>query len=351
MLRQLARLTRPVPRAGRRAIAIAVYADEQDRPIPARETGEEGVACVDDAARALALYCALWRRTRAPQLLREAEGLLDFLLYMEVAPGRFANFIHDWDGQRNLEGPTSSGDGLFWNARALRGLATATATGIPSAADAYGRALAATSDEPTGGDIRAIQARALLELPEGLAGSELRGRLVRWCDEIAALREGEVLLDNRHERPVHLWAHAQEGVLAQAGRLLRREDLVQVARRSAKVVFVPTIVAAFDRPVVQPDAVASAVFAMDALGEATGDARYKELAALARAWFAGRNSANAPVYDPVAGRVADGIDNGVVSRRSGAEANIVAAESLLTSSAGASHRDVGGAYSVSNSGE
>lgn len=328
MLRQLARLERPIPRAGPRAFAIAVYADEHDRPVGARETGEEGVACVDDAARALGMYAHLWRRTRVPWLRRKVDGLVEFLAYMEIAPGRFVNFIADWDGERNLGGPTSVATGPFWNARALAGLAAAASIGIAAAAAAYARALEATSDEPTGGDVRAIQVRAVLETRGPASEPALRARLTRWCDEIAALQEGEVLLDNSVERPVHLWGHLQESALAAAGTLLGRPGLVDIARRSAEVVFVPQIRSAFDLRVVQPDAVANAVLAMDALAAATGSARYAELAALARAWFDGRNTAGAPVYDRKAGRVADGIDDGVVSRRSGAEANIVVADVL-----------------------
>ena len=52
MLRQLARLTRPVPVAGPRALTVAVYSQADGQLLDARETGVEGVACVDDAARA-----------------------------------------------------------------------------------------------------------------------------------------------------------------------------------------------------------------------------------------------------------------------------------------------------------
>ena len=47
-----------------------------------------------------------------------------------------------------------------------------------------------------------------------------------------------------------------------------------------------------------------------------------ELAALARAWFHGRNAAGEPVYDRLRGCVFDGIDGNRVSRNSGAESNI-----------------------------
>jgi len=75
--------------------------------------------------------------------------------------------------------------------------------------------------------------------------------------------------------------------------------------------------------------VASCIYSLDRLSEATGDERWAALASDARAWFDGRNAAAAPVYDRRRGRVADGIDQGRVSENSGAESNIVAAEALL----------------------
>ena len=72
-LHHLRRLTRPVARAGPLARATAVYSEPVDahgnlppEPRSARQTGFEGVACVDDAARAIVLYSGIWRRHRLP---------------------------------------------------------------------------------------------------------------------------------------------------------------------------------------------------------------------------------------------------------------------------------------------
>ena len=78
-----------------------------------------------------------------------------------------------------------------------------------------------------------------------------------------------------------------------------------------------------------PYDVASCIYSLDRLHEATGEQRWAALASDARAWFDRRNAAAAPVYDRRRGRVADGIDEGRVSENSGAESNIVAAEALL----------------------
>jgi hypothetical protein len=80
---------------------------------------------------------------------------------------------------------------------------------------------------------------------------------------------------------------------------------------------------------VQPYGVASVAYAVERLHAVTGDPRFSDLATHARAWFDGRNTAGRPVYDRDAGRVHDGIDDGVLNPHSGAESNIVGAQALI----------------------
>src|SRR5438132_1222694 len=220
-LRQLARLTRPLPAAGPRACAISVYADGDDLTLAARDKGFEGVACVDDAARAVVLFLDLWRETGDDRLREWATGLLDFVLFMQGRDGRFHNFVRSWDGT------------------------------------------------------------------------------------------------------------IKEGVLADAAIVLDRPDLLAIARRSARALIVPEIERGFRRPTVQPYSVAAIVYVTDRLHVATNESVYATLRDHARAWFDGRNTAGLPVYDRIAGRVHDGVDDGHVSEHSGAESNIVGAQALF----------------------
>ncbi len=158
---------------------------------------------------------------------------------------------------------------------------------------------------------------------------ELRADLETWCEELAACRHEGVLFDDPDQREPHLWAHVQEGALADAGTYLGRADLVAVARESALRYLAPVIESGFDLPTVQPDGVASAVFGVDRLAAATGERRFAQLAEHARAWFDERNPATRPVYERAAGRVHDGIDAGVLNEHSGAESNIAAAQALF----------------------
>jgi hypothetical protein len=333
VLRQLARLARSVPFAGERALAIAVYGDAANQLVPAREAGYEGVACVDDAARALELYCDLWQATQLPWTLRWCEGLLDFLLAMQQEDGLWINFIVDWDGTPNRQGPTSVAGGAFWQARALLALSRSSRTisderigvalqrGLPHMVEA--------TDVPS--DVRALHILTAISLLEdGGDDDGWRDLLGRWSDEVMSCRDGDTLLNSVSEsgRP-HLWGHIQEGVLAEAGDRLGRDDLIGAARRSAELVFADAVATGFDLPRTQPYDVASTVFVMVRLGAVTGALEYQAAADNARRWFDGRNPAGARVYDRSTGRVADGVDGRTVSMHSGAEANIVAAQTLL----------------------
>jgi hypothetical protein len=332
VLQQLARLTAPVPAAGPHARAIAVYADDADQVACAADRGYEGVACVDDAARAAVLFCDVWATTRLPYAAARARSLADFLIYMQDDDGRFVNFISDWDGTRNLAGPTSFAGGGFWQARGTRALAKLwMVLGDERAHERLLRALPQirkAADVPA--DVRAIHAHMASELVRVGAMPQLRADLERWADELASCRSGAVLLDNPDQEVPHLWAHVQEGVLAEAGALLDRPDLLARARESALAYLAPLVESGFDAPSMQPYGVASAIYSLDKLETVTGDALFADLATKARAWFDGRNPARLPVYDRRAGRVHDGIDDGVLNRCSGAESNIVGAQALLT---------------------
>jgi hypothetical protein len=188
VLRQLARLTRPLPAAGPGALGVTIY-DHPDGAVIARESGLEGVTCVDDAARLLSVVCDVWERMRLPWLERWARGLLDFVLWMQEPDGTWLNFVTDWDGDKNQHGITSRAGQNFWQARALAGVArAATVLSDAGAHEAYERGLACAAGDEAPPDIRALHLATLLRTTEpDLALAR------RWADEIASCREGEVL--------------------------------------------------------------------------------------------------------------------------------------------------------------
>ncbi|MDE3194206.1 MAG: hypothetical protein KGN00_11010 [Chloroflexota bacterium] len=312
------------------AVAIAVYADERDVPISAADRGHEGVACVDDAARALVLLCDVDAATGIPVIRAWAAGLLEFLLYMQGSDGRFLNFISDWSGHRNADGPTSFAGGGFWHARGVAGLARACRTfDDPRARSGVVSGMAHVRGASAPANVRALHILTAIDLMRSGIMSDLRADLEAWCAELVACRRKGVLFDDPDQTEPHLWGHVQEGALAEAGAFLGDDELIDVARESALRYLVPLIDAGFDLPTVQPYGVASAVLGVERIAAVTGEPRFARLAERARAWFHERNAAGQAVYDRAAGRVHDGIDAGILNQHSGAESNIMAAQALL----------------------
>jgi hypothetical protein len=335
VIRQLRRLTRSVPAAGPGALALATYAEARDGAYElhaAAEQGFEGVACIDDSARAATLYCAVWRRTGRIWARTTAEGLLRFVAYMQDEQGRFANFILDWDGHRNLTGPSSFLGGGPWTARAMHALASGAATfGAAEYAERFERGLAWLDRSTSYLDVRAGAILAVLEYRAATGATGAAKRALAWAEEIAASRLGDLLPDVPGCPDIHLWGHMQEAALARVGQAFDRMDLVDVARAGVDSLFVPRVARAFEAPTTLPFDVSCAVLGLSAVAEATGQARYAKEADLARKWFRGRNAAHRPMYDRRRGLVYDGIDDGSINPNSGAESNIEGALALFDS--------------------
>ena len=336
MLRQIERLTRVVADPVHGAHAIAVYAQpagESLVPHAAAEPGFEGVACVDDAARAVVLYCSLWRAWRMDSARAAAYRLLRFLALMQDADGRFCNFIVDWSGRRNDSGPTSYPGGAPWQARAVHALACAIDVFGPAEWEERFALAQRWIDQPTPFlDVRAVHVLAMLDHWRTTGSAASAERAIAWSDEIAAHVDAGRLLNAASEtRSIHLWGHLQERALAETGCAFDRADLVACAGASAEALLLPAVDGAFAFTPALPFDVSSTVAGLSAVARATGDERYAAAAVQARLWFLGRNVARQAVYDARGGRVFDGIDRGQVSRNSGAESNIEGALALLSS--------------------
>jgi hypothetical protein len=333
VLRQLQRLTRPVPALAPGATAIAIYAEAGSgslEPRAAAESGFEGVACVDDAARAAFLYTRIWERARLPWARAAAAGHLRFLFAMQEPGGGFVNFILDWEGRKNRDGPTSHAGGPAWTARALHALARgAAALGSEECAARFQRGLACLDEPFPYLDVRAVAVLGALDAWGATADPRLAARAIAWSEEIAAARIGDLLPDAAGNADTHLWGHFQEAALARTGMAFGRMDLVEAARRSADVLLLPAAARAFRAPTVLPFDVSAPIAGLDAVHVATADPRYAAAASLARAWFDGRNQAGRPVYDRRRGLVHDGIDGERVNANSGAESNIEGALALF----------------------
>lgn len=369
-LDHLRSLTLDVTVGARPARAVALYAEAPDyRPAgsPARD-GFEGLACVDDAARAALVHLREYERSRDPRARAEAIGLLAFVGAMEQGDGEFVNFV-DAQGRPNRKGPTTEKAFSYWGARALWALAEAV------------RVLGAT--DPDVAALRPVLDRAVARLGRDVAAGRLAGGSTTATAEallgLVALQRAEpaparaaliaataaLLVPLARGDPAvapwgaridpgagewHAWGARATQALAAAGGLLGRRDLIDAARSEADGLWARCLLAGAVPAAVSPGGQLRAypqiayglspiVEGAFALAEATGDRRYAVMAGLAAGWFLGANAAGTAIYDESSGRGFDGIDRPSaegLNRNAGAESTI---ESLLAMSAVAAEPD------------
>ena len=111
---------------GKPVRVVSLYAEAPDYRLvgsPARD-GFEGIASVDDAARAAVVYLRDFEITGDVRSRDEALGLLAFISAMEQGDGEFVNFI-DSAGRLNLNAPSSRKSMSYWAARSIWALGEA----------------------------------------------------------------------------------------------------------------------------------------------------------------------------------------------------------------------------------
>ncbi len=326
MLRQLWRLSRNLEIEGKPMSAPAIYAEYHGRAWhveQARESGYEGVACVDDAARLSVLLLRAYERYRLPWALEWARGNLEFVLYLQQSDGNFVNFILDWQGHPNTTGPTSRPGGTPWLARALWALATAyRVTGESRYMERYEAALSVLPEDIDHADILAGVVFSLIEFHGARPNPGRLDLMEQLCGRIYNCRRDGLLLNHEQESVPHLWGYVQPAALCRSARILDAPEWIRVARETVMQRLAPVVEGGFPLRRVMPYEVSSTVLNCDALYEATEDTRFADLAAQARMWFHGRNSVSAAVYNQELGMVFDGIDGDQVNVNSGAESNI-----------------------------
>ncbi len=336
MVRHLRRLMRPISVGNTPALALAVYRVRRNNrwcSTPAKETGYEGVACVDDVARAAWLFLDVWEQYALEEARSYAEGFLEFTRAMQQPDGRFANFVRNWGGRCNLSGATSYPGGPHWTARAVMALARSVAV-LQKEEDLERIRRVWPHLRDTGSIhspvVRSLHLLAALQLERATGDQEWLHDVRDWAEEILACRDGQGQLRNDPTSPsFHLWGHIQPAALALAGARLKWPQYVDAAEHSTRLVLEPIVRRGFALPQVLPYDVSSVIFSLKTLFQVTLREEYRELLHLARAWFRGRNLAGQPVYDAYRGLCHDGIDHGAVNQNSGAESNIEGAFALM----------------------
>ncbi len=333
----------------------------------------EGIACIDDSARAALVYLEDYERTRDPASLDKARRLLNFVLYMQAEDGQFYNFILDRAGTINKTGNTSFKTSGWWAARAARALGAgyrvlhsidpAYASSLEQAfqriRDVWAQEVAGSYGKynqvhavnvpawliADGSDVTSIAVLALLEYDRAADGQDAptRDLLAKLCEALSAYQAGD---DRNYPFGIHpdsaaspfswhAWGSTQVFALARAGQQLSRPEWVASAQREADAFYARLLagsmvgewgVLPFTFPQIAYGT-DSIIQGLIALQQATGDDTYGKLAGLAAGWFYGNNAAGFPMYDPATGRGYDGLlgpSSFRVNMNAGAESTIEA---------------------------
>jgi multiple sugar transport system substrate-binding protein len=346
--------------AGHPVRVVALYAEAPDyRPkgSPARD-GYEGIASVDDAARAAVVYLRAYEQTGDSSVRREALGLLSFITSMEQGDGEFVNFI-DPQGRLNRAAPSSRKSMSFWAARSLWALGEAARvlgpsdSAVQSMRPVVDRTVERLARDVDNGKLIGGSATATAEALLGLLSlqrAEPSPRIASLASSTALLlvplARGNVQTapwGARVDHPGaewHSWGSRSTQALATAAVVLNRPDFAAAARQEADGLWARFLLAGRFPGEVSPDGtpkwfpqiaygIGPIVEGYLALADATGERRYATFAGLMAAWFVGANPAGVAMYDEKSGRTFDGIDGPSpvrLNRNAGAESTV---ESLL----------------------
>jgi hypothetical protein len=334
---------------------------------------DEGIAAVDDAARAAVAYLRHYAHAQDPHSLRQATLLLRFLFYMQADDGGFYNFI--WpDYSINLNGSTSNNDYFnWWAGRAVWAMGYALRVFSENEVEAeLQRQLAQRLDRAIvkanryvtaansyqirygfrvpasgwllgdGADFSAEMALGLSHYFQATQNSSARVLLEKLSDGIAACQLGDAVQfpfglfisspDNIHLW--HAWGGRQMMALAAAGSVLSRTDWITAAEKAADQFYLYLLTSewlaeinpSFEMYSQIQYGTASAVQGLAALYQATANRKYAQWAGLLGSWWLGNNLAGVAMYDSTTGRCFDGIDPSGVNLNSGGES---VAEGLL----------------------
>ena len=368
-------LTERVALAGDSVSIVHIYANSPDyRWESAAESGPEGIACVDDAARAAVMFLRSYELRGDAESLERARGLLKFVMHMQSGDGEFYNFIRA-DHTVNVSGKTSFKSFGWWGVRGLwamamggrvfrardslfsRRLTERVSLMIPlvsASLKEYGITRKVSGYTiprwllyESGADVTSELLLGLLEYRKGGADGSVDVLIRELAAGLLVMQDGDGKrppygLHRSWETLWHMWGNAQTQALSAAGALLHDTTMIGSAVREARGWYGRLLMDGFLKEFDVAGSAPPRVYEQIAYGvrpmaaglirlyEATGDRDYLLMGGLAASWLTGNNPSGRAVYDPATGRCYDGIrDSVTLNLNSGAESTIEALYTLL----------------------
>lgn len=289
-------------------------------PIPAVA---EGVACVDDVARAVVLALEVYENSQNKGALELAEKWLTFLEYMQDRDGLMTNFIYSKKGERKYDIPSSYKGGAWWSSRAKWAWAKAyKVTGNKDYLDLYKKT---KITEKYHNDVAAILLLAAFEIPE----AEDEKNIQNLVSTVSTTVSPKGYLVHSKGGPLHMWAYHELEAIAKAYALYKDKRLLKICQDTVNKLVRDVIEDGFyfeyskkDKSEINPYCVSPLVRGLYELYLVDKNKEYLGLMNKCFDWFK-------KVYDPNSGRCFDWISDGKVSRDCGAEAAIEAGFSYI----------------------
>jgi hypothetical protein len=344
---------------------VHIYSEEPDYDWVG--DADEGIACVDDAARAAVVYLRHAELTGDGSSLQKARALIRFVMYMQSEDGLFFNFVWDNGLRVNRAHQNSVADEFgWWASRAVWALGTAARVlkdidqEISQAAAArvrralphveelledygntvenHGRQYPLWLVHRYASDATSEMLLGLVALEQAYPSSAVRELIERFAGGIASMQFGSLgefpyAAHASYLNEWHGWGNSQTQALAEA-------RMLDSAIREADNFFPRLLIEGWLHSFRLDDPESSRKFSQIAyavrgvsvglvrLYEATGERKYAVMAGLAASWFSGNNVAGVAMYDGATGRGYDGINSAdSVNRNAGAESTI---EALMT---------------------
>lgn len=336
---------------------------------------DEGIACIDDAARAAVFYMKYYSIKKDSVLLYKIKNLLNFNIYMQAENGFFYNFI--WkDLSINKNFKTSVAEPNWWSWRAIWALSEG-ALFFKNKDQEYYKKLLASTDKgikaslqwftkeknykeyggyklpgwfpyETASDQSSVIVKGLLNYYQITPSNEVKQAITNFCNGLLEMQFGDKTTPPYNaffswQNTWHAWGNSQSDALLDAGIILKEQKYVDAAKKEIRN-FYPfllknsyynslTFTKKNDKSIISDSSkfsqiaygIRPMVFAALKTYEITNEKVYLDIAVQSAMWFFGKNSSNKNMYDINTGVVFDGInDSKTINKNSGAESTIEA---------------------------
>jgi hypothetical protein len=364
--------------SGKKMAIIHIYSDHPDYKW-AWES-HEGVACVDDVARAAIFYAKYYEETSNQSYIKKIIYLTEFLLYMQADNGYFFNFVLE-DFAINKTYKRSVPIDNWWSWRALWALTDIYPLLQSINSDLAGRMWDSISktvktviqDYNKPEDFRMVAGFRIPTWLPSAGGSDQGATLVlgllnyyrqqedqrvlslieKLCDGICIMQAGDSLTFPygailSWENNWHAWGCVQSFVLLKAYQVIKKEDylsaglleldhfyeyLIQekyISELKLKNEVNQIITLDLKKAPQIAYGIRPMIYACLEAHQITGETHYMEKAVEIAKWFFGDNFADAVMYHPESGICYDGInEDRTINLNSGAESTIEALLALL----------------------